>query len=447
MTASRFFTMRPLPVVGHLPHILRHGLLNVVVDVCGDKGAVGRLDMGSRVAHVVSHPEDLRHIFAENAANYIKGSSLNNLRLLLGEGLVTSDGDLWRGERNIVQVAFQRDKLTALLRLAVGPVDDMLSRWDRGPESAMLEVHQEIRNLVFIVSGLTLFGCDLSDNVEEATRAFATALNVITDRNVYALPMWLPTPANLKLKRSVAILDRHVRQIVERRDGRANGDDVLSVLLRAQHTGTNGTNDRQLRDEVITLYLAGHDATSHTLSWMLHFLSIYPDLQERLREEAAKVLAGQKPTAEHLRSLTQTQRAIQEAMRLRPAAAMLARQIVADDEVRGCRLKGGEWVVISSFLTHHLREFWENPDRFDPDRFSESAAKYRHPFAYYPFGIGPRTCIGNHLATMEVQLIVAMLLQRYEFAPSPGEKVKLEWHGTLYPHGGLRLIRRRLAHA
>lgn len=433
--------LRPFPVVGHVPHIIRRGLLNVVGDVCGRNGDIGKLVMGPRTVHIISHPDHVRYVFAENSPNYIKGTALNNLRLLLGEGLVTSDGELWRTERNIVRSAFQKDKMGALIALASSPVEKMLSAWDQGAPQSSFEVHRDMRRLVFVISGLTLFGCDLSAHEDEATEAFAVALRTITDRNqnVYALPLTVPTPGNVRLKRAIATLDRHVNSIIESGSSDTNGGDVLSTLLRAR-----GKNDRQLRDEVITLYLAGHDATTHGLTWVLHFLAQYPDLQQALREEASILLGGRNPTYEDLRFMTLTYKTIQESLRMRSPAALIVRQLVDDDSVDGHHFQAGSWVLISSYLTHQMPEFWPDPDRFDPERFTEEASRSRHQYAYYPFGVGPRTCIGNHLATIEIQLILAMILQRYEFTHAPGARVEEAWHGTLFPKGGLRLMRSRL---
>jgi cytochrome P450 len=230
-----------------------------------------------------------------------------------------------------------------------------------------------------------------------------------------------------------------VQQIIEQGQEMAGGNDVLSMLLHAR-----GANDRALRDEVITLYLAGHDATSHTLTWVLYFLSRHSDVQQRLRLELSMVLGGRVPTYQDLQFLPLTLMVIQESMRMRSPAALLAREAVKDDEIDGHRIPAGSWVLISSYLTHRLGEFWPNPDEFIPERFSEQTGRNRHPFAYYPFGIGPRTCIGNHLAMHEVQLILAMILQRYEFKSIPGVEVVEAWRATLHPRGGLPLMRRRI---
>ena len=290
--------LRPFPFVGHAPHILRKGLLNFIVEMCADTGQVTTLAMGPRVAHVVTHPDHVRYVFS-NTANYIKGTTLNNLRLLLGEGLVTSDGELWRRERSLVQAAFQRERMAGLLGLCVRPVQNMLANWDRGGAITVLDMHREVRRLVFIISGLTLFGCNLEDNADEARQALATALGIVSDRNenAYALPLWVPTPGNLKLRKAIGILDRHVEEIIEQRRGSAAGDDVLSVLLRAKEAGSDTLTDRQLRDEVITLYLAGHDATAHSLTWVLYFLGFIP----KCKRDCARRRRGSSP-AVHRRS-------------------------------------------------------------------------------------------------------------------------------------------------
>jgi len=433
-------------VLGHVPHILRRGLLNVLVDLCGREGQLRPLHMGFRRAQVATHPDHLQYIGAEAHKNFIKGTALANLRLLLGSGLVTSDGELWKRERRMAAPTFQRDKLAGLLDLAVGPIETLLATWDIGPADAVFDLHHELKHVVFRISGLTLFGCDLDDDADEATRAFSTALHEITRRNelVYGLPLAIPTPANLRLRRAIDVLDRHVQGIIDARR-EADASDVLSTFLRARRDRPEQFSDRQLRDEVLTLYLAGHDATSHTLSWVFHYAALYPEIQQRMRAEAQEALGDRAPTHADLPRLPYTRRVVQETLRIMSPAAVLARQVVERDEVDGVVLPAGSWVLLSPFVTHHLPEFWPEPDRFDLDRFTPERSAGRHPFAYCPFGLGARTCIGNHLALAEVVLILAMLLPRYEFSHAPNTQVTPVWRATLQPKDGLILVRRRLA--
>jgi cytochrome P450 len=234
-----------------------------------------------------------------------------------------------------------------------------------------------------------------------------------------------------------------VQSIIDRRD-EVGGDDVLATFVEARREHPGEVTDRQLRDEILTLYLAGHDATSHTLTWMLHFTARHPEIQERMRDEARRAMAASVATPD-LRLLPYTRSVVEETLRIMPAAAILARQVVEDDAIDGVRLPAGSWVVLSPFITHHLSEFWPDPDRFDPERFTPDRARDRHPFAYCPFGLGPRTCIGNHLAMAELVTIAAMLLVRYELAHPPGTEVTPIWRATLQPKGGLTLTRRRIA--
>lgn len=435
---------RAYPFIGHVPEIARRGLLDVLVNLCGRSGRIVPLKLGLQVAHVATHPDHLMVIGAQRHKNFIKGTALDNLRLLLGNGLVTSDGDAWLRERRMAAPTFQRDKLAGLLELATGPLADALDAWDRGPDGVAFDFHHELKRVIFRISGLTLFGCDLADGADEATRAFAAALEEITRRNelVYSLPMAIPTPGNVRLRRAIGVLDRHVQGIIDRRaDG--GGSDVLSTFIRARRDRPGELSDRQLRDEIVTLYLAGHDATSHTLSWVFHFAALYPEIQARMREEAMGALGGRTPTPADLPRLSYTRQVVEESLRAMSPAAVLARQVVEHDELDGVKLPAGSWVILSPFITHHLPEFWPDPDRFDPDRFNKERAAGRHLFAFCPFGLGARTCIGNHLAMAEVVLMSAMLLERYRFVHVPGNRVTPVWRATLQPKG-LRLRRERV---
>ncbi len=435
------------PLVGHAPQIMWKGLLDVIVDTCGRTGEVKRLMIGRKVAHVVSHPEHLRYVLVDRERNFIKGTALDHLRILLGDGLVTSDGEVWKRARKIAQPAFHRDKMNGLMALAADPIRRLMSSWEREPDGATVDMHVEMKRLVFLISGLTLFGCDLGDDADEATRAFAVALHEIAARieNVYALPLSVPTPGNLRLARAVRTLDRHVRGIVASRKDTSR-PDVLSMFMSARQGGSEHFDDAQLRDEVLTLYLAGHDATSHALTWVLHFASRHPEVQQRLHEEAS-ALASDPSTLEDLSRLPYTRMVVQESLRLRPPGALVARQVVVDDEVGGCQLPAGSWVLVVPFLTHYLPEFWPDPDRFDPERFAGEGAARRHACSFYPFGLGSRTCIGNHLAIAEIQLVTSTLLRRYRFEHAPGSAGEMMWRATLQVRGGLKMIRRRRAAA
>jgi cytochrome P450 len=330
----------------------------------------------------------------------------------------------------------------------VGPVAGLLDEWDRGPATTSFDFHTAIKHAVFRISGLTLFGRDLGAEADEATRAFGDSLAEINARieRTYALPMAVPTPGNLRLKRAIRVLDRHVQDIVDRR-GNEDGADILASLLRARRDRPDEVTDRQLRDEILTLYLAGHDATSHTLSWVFHFAALYSDVQERMRDEGRQATQSNAHALPDVARLPYTTRVVQESLRVMPPASILARQVVDDDEIDGVRLPAGSWVVLSPYVTQHLPEFWPDPERFDPDRFTPERSANRPPTAYCPFGIGPRTCIGNHLAMAEIATIAAMILPRYELSHTKGTRAKPIWRATLQPKDGLSLVRRRVTTA
>ncbi len=260
-------------------------------------------------------------------------------------------------------------------------------------------------------------------------------------------PLWIPTPRNLAFKRARAELDRVVYDIIaSRRRRHAPKGDLLDMLLAAREQGSGeGMTDRQLRDEVMTLLLAGHETTATTLTWTWYLLSKHPGAARKLRAELDVVLGGRLPGVGDLPALEYTQRVVRESMRLYPPVWVISRTAIEEDEIGGYTIPAGSILLLSQYAMHRHPDFWENPEGFDPDRFSPERSEGRHRYAYFPFGGGPRLCIGANLAMLETELILAILAQRYRLELLPGHPVEPEPLITLRPRYGMKMMLSRAA--
>ena len=285
-----------------------------------------------------------------------------------------------------------------------------------------------------------MFGFDLLGQAEEAGRALTEALRITNDRfwSLVYLPPSIPTPRNIRFARSMRVLDRVVNDVIAARRSGPSRPDLLGMLMEARDVETGeGLSDQELRDEVMTMVLAGHETTANALSWAFYLLSGAPSVDQSLHHEATSVLDGGVPTVEALPRLETASRVSQEAMRLYPPAWIFGREAVADDVFGAIRIRAGTAVSVCPWLLHRDPRWWDDPDRFDPDRFRPEAVKGRPRYAYVPFAAGPRMCIGNAFALMEMQIILAMVASRYRLALVPGRPVEVETSVTLRPRRGI----------
>ncbi len=394
-----------------------------------------------RKAIVVDTPEYVKHVLQDNNKNYTKSLAYKKLLTrLLGQGLLTSEGDFWRKQRRLAQPAFHRDKLALL-------ADDMVKCTEAIITELEAVAGQEV-NLAKYMMTVTLdvvaksmFGSDVSGFVEtvgnEIDYANEQAMKRI--KNPIKLPMWVPTPENLKEQRSLDNLDRIVNGIIEaRRKSDKKYDDLLQMLMDVEDADTGEKmSDRQLRDESMTIFLAGHETTALALSWLWYLLEKNPDKAEKLYTEVDTVLQGRTPQLTDLKDLTYTRMVIDETLRLYPSAWAIGRNAMEDDEIGGFRIPASFNIIVPIYIIHRDPSIWENPDDFVPERFAKENQKDLHKYAYFPFGGGPRFCIGNNFALMEMQIIVAMLVQRFRFKLQPGKTVEPAQLLTLRPKGGM----------
>jgi cytochrome P450 len=394
---------------------------------------------------VLCHPDAIEQVLVTQSRNFIKHFLLRQNRLLLGNGLLTSEGDFWLRQRRLIQPAFVRQRVLGYADVMVAYAERLLAGWGDGETR---DLHVEMTRLTLGIAAKTLFDADVAGDAPEVGAALAVALARYERRigGIYPVPHWLPTPGNRRLLRAVARLDEIVyRFIRQRRHSRAERDDLLSLLLHArdEDDGSRMT-DRQLRDEAMTLFLAGHETTALALTWAGYLLALHPEVHDQLLGELGAVLGGRAPTAADLPRLTYTEHVVLEAMRLYPPVYAFGREALHDCEVMGYAIPARTTVFMSQWAMHRDPRWFEAPEKFDPGRWADGLAARLPKFAYFPFGGGPRLCIGNTFAMMEAVLVLATVAQRFRFAPVPGQEV-VPWPSmTLRPKHGIQVVLRRV---
>jgi cytochrome P450 len=407
-----------------------------------DFGDLVRFRFGWLEYYLINDAVAAHRVLVENAKAYRKSPNYRGLKVMLGEGLLTSEGDFWRRQRKLAQPAFHREKLAGFARTMAGCTEELLERWktDVAPKGVPVDIHAEMNRLTFRVVGKTLLGADLEHDAGE----FGASLNIALVwanqyvESVVRVPPWVPTPKNVRFRKAQRTIEGVVGRVVaERRANPRDEGDLLGMFMSVRDADTGETmNDRQLMDELLTMTLAGHETTANALAFTFYLLSKHPDVARKLRAEAAAVLAGRTPQLEDLSRMPFTRAVVEEALRLYPPAWVMERQATEDDEVLGHRVPKGAIVGISPYVIHRNPRYWSNPEGFDPDRFAAPDAR-RPKLAYLPFGGGPRTCIGNAFAMMELQIIVPMIMQKFSLDLVPGFRLDLDPSVTLRPKRGV----------
>lgn len=397
---------------------------------------------------LLTHPRDLRHVFQDHYTNYNKQTrGFDVLRSFLANGLLTSEGDFWLRQRRIAQPAFHHDRIAAFAATMTRAATALADRWD-AEHGDIVNLTAEMSRLTLRIVGETLLTTDVSADADRVGHALTTALRRANAAltTVVEIPLWVPTPGNRALRGAFATLDDVVYGLITaRRGGEGPDSDLLALLMAARDEETGeGMTDTQLRDEVMTIFLAGHETTAVTLGWVWYLLSKHPTIGTRLRSELSAVLGGRPPTVDDIPRLVYTGRVINETMRLYPPAWAISRCAIEADRIGDYDIPAGSIVLACPYVTHRLPAWWDNPEGFDPDRFEAARSASRPPFAYFPFGGGPRQCIGNTFASMEMTLVVATIAQRYRLDLAPGERPGLTPSITLRPTRPIQMARRQV---
>lgn len=400
--------------------------------------------LGKRI-YFVNDAEFVKRILLDNVGNYPKSVTYrNNLRPFLGDGLLISEGEFWKRQRRLAQPAFHLRRLRALASTMAGCAAAMAARWSDG---TIVDVMAQMNAVTMEIVAKTLFGTDVSAEIGEVAEAMAV-LQEETGRVRFTafleLPEFVVRPRGRAFRRAVATLDRIVNRIVaERRAAASRGepprDDLLSMLLEARDADTGESmTDRQLRDELVTLFLAGHETTAIALAWTFHLLAQNPEPEAKLHAEVDAVLGGRDaPAFEDLERMPYARMVAEEAMRLYPPAYVFSRRSLAEDRLGPYRMPAGAHIVISPYALHRRPDYWPEPEAFHPARFAPGAEQSRPRYAYLPFGGGPRVCIGSAFAMMEHAIVLGAVARRWRLEAIPGREVRTEPRITLRPKGGL----------
>ncbi len=387
---------------------------------------------------LLNDPDAIRRVLLDNAKGYVKSRNYAGLRVLLGGGLLTSEGEQWRRQRKLAQPAFHREKLASFVDSMVGCTADLLERWKtRGDEP--FDAHLEMNRLTFRIVGMTLLSKDLEGEAQTIGEALSIAIKWANDHveTLVRIPPSWPTPANVRMRRAKKKFDDLMYGLIAERRASAPKADLLSMLMDAKDETGAAMTDEHLRDELLTLVVAGHETTANALSFAIYLLSKHPAVFRKVQSEVLRALGGRAPTLADLPKLSYVSMVVEETMRLYPPAWAFEREALVQDEVAGFSIPKDTLVGVSPFILHRNPRIWENPLGFDPERFSPEQKEKRHKFAYLPFGGGPRTCIGNAFALMEMTIVVAMMSQAVQLDLVPGRELTLDPSVTLRPKDGV----------
>lgn len=437
--------LRSMPLIGVLPQIRRDSL-GFLLRTQRQYGDVACYHLGPMRSYLIAHPDGVKHVLQEHVRNYTKDHvSYAMVRWVVGDGLLTSQGETWLRQRRLAQPAFHRQRIAGLAELMVRRSEEVVAEWERAAAAgAPVNVGHTMMQLALRIVGDALFGT----SVEEQAAAVSRNFDILSEQFVTrfrtgnVLPPRLPTAYNRQWQTALREMDAVVYAIIAERRRRAEDTgDLLSMLMLARDEETGEQmSDRQLRDEVITMLIAGHETTATTLTWAFGLLAAHPQAAERLYAEVDAVLGGRAPGAADVPALAYTRMVIDETMRLYPPVYILSRKVAADDVVGGYRIPGGSWADISPYVTHRHPEFWPDPERFDPERFTPEQQAARHKYAFIPFSTGPRMCIGNSFALMEATLALATIARRLRLRLPDGRLPAPEPLVTLRPSGGMPMV-------
>jgi cytochrome P450 len=421
---------------------LRSDPVGTFLDAADQYGDIAHLKAGPYHGFLLSDPADIKHVLQDNARNYHKSPLYQRLRDSLGNGLLTSEDSFWLRQRRLAQPAFHRQRLVAMADVMVSCAEQRLDRWEQtAANGETIDLVAEMMTLTQAIIVRTMFSTDLGETAEIVNRTWPI-INRRIGETFWStkLETTLPLPANRRFARALRELDTVVYRIIaDRRQTRRDEADLLSMFLSARDEETGaGMTDRQLRDEVMTMLLAGHETTSLALSWTYYLLSRHPETERTITDEVDRVIGDRRPGFTHGDQLVYTRRVLEESLRLYPPAWGFSRLALGDDQIGGYRVPNGSIVFLIPFVIHRRPKLWPDPERFDPDRFTPEHESARPRFAYIPFGGGPRGCIGNQFAMLEAQLIVAAIAQRYRIELVPEQTIRPEPLITLRPTPGIR---------
>jgi len=418
--------------------------IKMIMDLQRDYGDVSRQRLGPYLMHVVTGPDAVRHVLQGNYKNYSRGKFYENFKLFFGDGLLTTDGEYWLRHRRMAQPLFHRKVVDGCTDSATVAIGAMLDRWDRGLEGGEpVELVAEMMQVSLSILGRVVFNMDFSGYADVISPSVLVGLQTMMPQgNVNDfIPRWAPTPYNRRLSRALRSLRDVMHKVIAEHEVGGDGTiDLITLLQSAKDEETGrALTDQELHDEVMTIFMAGHETTGNGMAWTLYAVAEHPEVRERLEAEVDEVLGGRPPTLEDLARLTYTKMVVDESLRVYPPIWGFTRDPIVDDEIDGYYIPADSTIFLAPYATHRHPSVWENPEAFDPERFAPGKADSVPPFAYFPFGAGSRKCIGFHLALLQMQLATAMVSQRYRVQMVPGHPVEYGRMVALRPAHGIRV--------
>lgn len=424
---------RGLPLIGNALQ-MGQGDVRKTLALRQTFGDVVHMKVGQMNVYMLFNPDHVHQVLVKNQKNYVKGMGYDGLRLMLGQGLVTSDGETWLQDRRLMGPFFTPAAITRYTAMMVEVIEAMLDRWQAAAITGKpINMDEEMMRLTMSVIGRAMFSIDLGEEMEEVGQALREAFAFIPNRFSAGglLPLSIPLPSHRRFLHNMQVIDKFVQARID--EGRKQqADDILSILLKAQDNETGyQLTDQQLRDEIVTLFFAGFETTARSLTWGWYLISKNPGVADKLADEAYRTIKNGEGV--DLGKLKYSRKVVDETLRIYPPTAFLARQNIEADTIGGYTIPPSSMVVLVPYFVHRYPGIWENPEVFDPERFDEQTAAHPKP-AYIPFASGPRVCLGNSFALMEMVLAFSMVSARFNLTPTePGEIIE-QFAGTLRPN-------------
>ncbi len=398
---------------------------------------------GIKEAIVTTNPAVIQHVLKTNAENYQKSEiQVKRMGHFLGKGLLTTHGEPWRTQRRLIQKGFDRKQLDALSSIMQDSLAESLRDFDRQIRLGPVDIYPHLMKMTFAMVARSLFGARLKDeDIDLVSHTICTVQEFIVRQTIQPyLNPWFAASGDLRRHEDMRVrADGVLMEYIKQRRNQAPGNDLLQNLMDARYSDGEGMSDELVLSESMQLLVAGHETSSNGLSWLLYLLSSHPECLERVRQEFDAVLGDAPLSHAHVPRFEFTTQVIQEGLRLYPPFWMIDREAVADDRVGDIEIPRGSTVIVYVYGAHHAPRYWENPETFDPERFVKGNEKLRTPFTYLPFGGGPRVCIGNQYAMLQILMILSAVLRKYDFELTPGQTIEARPMVILRPKHGIRM--------
>lgn len=431
-----------VPLLGHLPGFKKRPL-ETMAGWWRQYGDALRFRLGPKTFYLFSHPDLTEDILVKQSDRFVKVYNPrrpHGLALVLGNGLVTSSGEVWKRHRRIIQPIFHRSRMAAMANRMAQVGEQRVAAWGNQPDRT-IDIAAEMMQLALEVISQTMFSTSMTQHIDRISHALQVSIKYAFDSfsNPLSLPLWVPTARNREFRSVMQFMDGLMYGLLaERRRSGVQHADLLDLLLQARDEETGkGLSDQELRDEALTIFAAGHETTANALAWTWYLLATHPEAKARFHEEVDRVLQGKTPNADDLQQLPYTRAVFDESLRLYPPAPAVHRKAATGTTVGGLSLPEGAFVLVGTYNLHRHPDFWQNPEQFQPERWLDGerqAARY----AYLPFGAGPRACVGIHFASVEGPLLLALIGRRYDLQLAQ-DHVEPHLMVTLRPKGGISM--------